>query len=121
MQYDLGFLGGSECGTSLKFGNNVDREEPHIFDDIEDLSTGRTVISSGGMSSDLVNILAEQARQHHKMKMKLLNEKFRKVTEVYKMKMYMLESELEMKRKEHEKKMDILVQKYKKAKDGFQQ
>lgn len=73
------------------------------------------------MNTDLVNILTEQARQHHKMKMKLLNEKFRKVSEVYKMKMYMLENELEMKRKEHDKKMDILMQKYRKVKGGYQQ
>lgn len=120
-EISAGFLGGSESSTSLKLGNNVDRDEPHIFDDIDDLSSGRAVIATGGMSSDLVNILTEQARQHHKMKMKLLNEKFRKASEVYKMKMYILENELEMKRKEHEKKMDVLMQKYRKVKDGYQQ
>lgn len=119
----------TEIGTSFLTSNdqssstlNSDREEPHIFDDIDNFSIGRTSnIDKSGMSSDLVNILSEQARQHHKLKMKLLKEKFRKLSETHKTKMYMMEKELEMKRKEHERKMDILMQKYKSIKNGLEE
>lgn len=107
------------CATSsLDFEEET---EPHIFDDIDDYPIAHgTLPDKSGMSQDLVNILADQARQHHRLKMKLVREKYRRMTEVYKTKMAMLEAELEMKKKQHEQKMENLMQEYKRIQDSLE-
>ncbi|XP_077972096.1 uncharacterized protein LOC120331418 isoform X2 [Styela clava] len=113
------YLSSTDQGSPMM---SPEREEPHIFDDIDDFSMGRTsTFEKSAISSDLVNILSEQARQHHKLKMKLLKDKFRKSSDAHKTKMIMMEKEHEMKKKEHERKMEILMQKYKSIKDGMEE